>query len=253
MRQRTGKTIRDWLPEERPRDALRLSGPDTLPLSKLFAIILGTGTRGANAEDLARSLLGTFSSLRGIDAASISEIRSIAGIGLAKAAQVKAALEIGKRLCREEADSLPGHGSPGWALRYVTAYFGPSLRDAAVEAAFLIMFNRSHRRVRTLEVCKGDESGVYVDPTLIVREALRSAAHSVILVHNHPSGTGDPSEADVAVTVAVRDACALFEIRLLDHIIIGRDTDDCRSMVLEGHLSRGKPPRVCVSGHRVPT
>ncbi len=126
----TGGSIRGWMPEERPRDTLLSSGSESLSLSRLLAIILRTGRKGVNAEDLARRLLGTFSSLRGIDAASVSEIRTISGIGPAKAAQIKAALEIGKRLCREEAGSLPDPSDPRWALRYVTAFYGPYLRDA---------------------------------------------------------------------------------------------------------------------------
>ncbi len=233
------QSIRDWMPEERPRDALAASGPESLPLSKLLAIVLRTGRRGLNAEELGRRLLRTFSSLRGIDAASVSEIRTISGIGPAKAAQIKAALEIGKRLCREEAGGLPGPPDPQWALRYVTDFYGPYLRDAAVESACLVLLNRRHVPIRAVELARGDSAGVIADPTLIVREAVRSGAFSVILVHNHPSGAGEPSEDDVVLTTAVRDACALFGIRLLDHIIIGRNRKDCRSMVLEGLLQVG--------------
>jgi DNA repair protein RadC len=227
------------MPEERPRETLLSSGPESLPLSKLFSIILRTGRRGANAEDLARRLLATFSSLRGIDTASISEILAISGIGPAKAAQIKAALEIGKRLSREEAGRLPGPPGPRWALRYVMDYYGPYLRDAAVESICLILFNKRYVAIRAVELGRGDSTGVIADPTLIVREAVRSGASSVILVHNHPSGAGEPSEDDAALTIAVRDACALFSIRLLDHIIIGCNRNDCRSLAIEGLLQGG--------------
>lgn len=238
-KQTAGQSIRDWAPEDRPRDALLASGPASLPLSKLLAIVLRTGRRGVSAEDLGRRLLGAFSSLRGIDAASVSEIQTISGIGPAKAAQIKAALEIGKRLCREEAGSLPGAPNPRWALRYVTAFYGPYLRDAAVESAYLILLNRRHVPIRAVELGRGDCVGVIADPTLIVREAVRSAASSVILVHNHPSGAGEPSADDAALTIAIRDACALFGIRLLDHIIIGCNRKDCRSLAMEGLLQVG--------------
>ena len=163
----------------------------------------------------------------------------ISGIGPAKAAQIKAALEIGKRLCREEAGSLQGPPNPRWALRYVTAFYGPYLRDAAVESACLILLNRRHMPIRAVELGRGDNVGVIVDPMLIVREAVRSAASSVILVHNHPSGAGVPSEDDAALTIAIRDSCALFGIRLLDHIIIGCNRKDCRSLAMEGLLQVG--------------
>jgi DNA repair protein RadC len=235
----TGQSIRDWMPEDRPRETLLSSGSEALPLSRLLAIILRTGRRGISAEDLARRLLGTFSNLRGIDTASVSEIQTISGIGPAKAAQIKAALEIGKRLCREEARSLPGPSDPRWALRYVMDFYGPYLRDAPVESICLILFNKRHLQIRAVELGRGDSTGVIADPTLIVREAVRSAASSVILVHNHPSGAGEPSDDDAALTIAVRDTCALFGIRLLDHIIIGCNRKDCRSLAMEGLLQVG--------------
>ena len=235
-KQTAGQPIRDWMPEDRPRETLLSKGSESLPLSKLFAIILRTGRRGMSAEDLARRLLRTFASLRGIDTASVSEIRTISGIGPAKAAQIKAALEIGKRFCREEAGRLPGLPDPRWALRYVTAFYGPYLRDASVEYACLILLNKRHMPIRAVELGRGNSTGVIADPTLIVREAVRSAASFVILVHNHPSGAGEPSEADASLTIAVRDACALFGIRLLDHIIIGCNRKDCRSLAMEGLL-----------------
>lgn len=237
------QSIRDWMPDDRPREALLSLGSENLPLSKLLAIVLHTGRRGINAEDLARRLLGTYSSLRGIDSASVSEIRTISGIGPAKAAQIKAALEIGKRLCREEARSLPDPSDPRWALRYVMDFYGPYLRDAAVESLCLILFNGRRAPIRAVELGRGNASGVIADPTLIVREAVRSAASFLILVHNHPSGTGEPSDDDAALTIAVRDACALFGIRLLDHVIIGRNRKDCRSLALEGLLQVGQPRR----------
>ena len=237
------QTIRDWMPDERPREALLLRGSESLPLSKLLAIVLRTGRSGISAEDLARRLLGTFSSLRGIDSASVSEIRTISGIGQAKAAQIKAALEIGKRLCREEAGCLLDYSDPGWALQYVMDFYGPYLRDAAVESICLILLNGRHVPIRAMELGRGNGSGVIADPTVIVREAVRSAASYLILVHNHPSGNGEPSEDDTALTVAVRDSCALFGICLLDHIIIGRNRKDCRSLAMAGLLQAGQPRR----------
>jgi DNA repair protein RadC len=229
------------MPDERPREALLSFGPEYLPLSKLFAIVLRTGRRGISAEDLARKLLGTFASLRGIDSATVSEIRTISGIGPAKAAQIKAALEIGKRLCREEADGLPDRSGPGWALRYVMKYYGPYLRDAPVESICLILLNGRRAPIRAVELGRGDSSQVMVDPTLVVREAVRSGASYVILVHNHPSGKGEPSRDDAALTIAVRDACALFAVHLLDHIIIGRSRENCRSLAMAGLLQIGQP------------
>jgi DNA repair protein RadC len=228
--------IPEWLEEERPREELLSKGTESLSLSKLLAVILRTGRKGVNAEDLARRLLRAFTSLRGVDAASVSEIRSINGMGPAKTAQIKAALEIGKRLCREKARSIHRIESPHTALRYVETLYGPYLRDTPHELAYLIMLNRRRMPVRSMELERGGFAGVAVDPTRIVREAVRAAAPFIVLVHNHPSGDSEPSTDDVAATDAVRDACALFGIRLLDHIIVGGSRKDNRSFALAGLL-----------------
>ncbi len=204
--------------------------------SKLLAIILHTGTKGQNAEELSRSLLSKFPTLREMDRAAISRILEIRGIGPAKAARVKAALEIGKRLCRETASAEKPIRNPGDALAYVRDYFGPYLRDAAREIACLILLNTKNRPIKALEIARGTLDAVYADPKKIVREALDASASSVLLVHNHPSGDAEPSEGDIVMTRSVKEACALFGIRVLDHVVIGRNPPDYRSFMEEGLL-----------------
>jgi DNA repair protein RadC len=233
----TGQPIREWIEEERPREALFAFGAKSLSLAKLFAIILRTGKRGVNAEELSRRLLNTFSGLRGIDSAPISKIRGIVGIGPAKAAQIKAALEIGKRFCRETAKGQGSIENPQAALEYVSTFYGPYLRDARSECACVILLNRRNRPIRAVELTQGAVGTVDVDPAQIVREALQESASSLVLVHNHPSGDGEPSRDDVSLTFAVRDACNLFGIRLLDHVIIGKDPMDYFSFARKGLLS----------------
>ena len=228
--------IREWIEEERPRETLLALGTECLSLAKLFAIILRTGRRGVNAEELSRRLLNAFSGLRGIDSASISEICRIDGIGLAKAAQIKAALEIGKRLFRERAQSLECIENPRRALDYVAAFYGPYLRDAQSECLCVILLNRRHRPIRAVELSRGTIGAVAADPKQIVREAVQAAASSMVLVHNHPSGDGEPSEDDISLTYAVRDACDLFGIRLLDHVIVGKDPESYCSFAKKGLL-----------------
>jgi DNA repair protein RadC len=220
--------------EERPREALIAHGTQSLSLARLLAIVLRTGKPGVNAEELSRRLLNTFNDLRGIDAACITEICRIDGIGPAKASQIKAALELGKRLCRERAKKLGKITSPGRALSYVASFYGPYLRYASSERLCIILLNGRHAPIRAVELSRGTPGAVSADPEQIVREALKTAASSVILVHNHPSGNGDPSDEDIAFTRAVRDACGLFGIRLLDHVIVGRNPEDHRSLAREG-------------------
>jgi DNA repair protein RadC len=228
--------IREWIEEERPREALIALGTEALSIAKLFAIILRTGKRGVNAEELSRRLLNAFSGLRGIDAASISEICGIDGIGPAKAAQIKASFEIGKRLCRERVKSQERIEDPQRALDYVSTFYGPYLRDAERESMCVILLNRRHRPLSAVELCRGTIGAVVVDPKQIVREAVRVSASSIVLVHNHPSGDGEPSEDDISLTNAVRDACTLFGIRLLDHVIVGKNPEDFFSFGKEGLL-----------------
>jgi DNA repair protein RadC len=228
--------IPEWIEEERPREALIAFGTESLSLSKLFAIILRTGRRGVNAEELSRRMLNAFSGLRGIDAASLSEICAIKGIGRAKAAQVKAALEIGKRFYREHAKNLKRIESPRRAFDFVASYYGPSLRDCQVECACLILLDRRRALLRAVELQRGGDRAVEANLTQILREAVRASASSIILVHNHPSGDGAPSTDDLSLTRSVRDACGLFGIRLLDHVIIGKNRGDSYSFARHGLL-----------------
>jgi len=228
--------IPEWIEEERPREALFASGTETLALSKLFAIILRTGRRGLNAEELSRMILNAFSGLRGIDAASLSEICAIKGIGRAKAAQVKAALEIGKRLCREEAKDIKKIENPRHAIDFVSSYYGPYLRDSQIEFACLILLDRRRAPIRAVELQKGGHRTVDASLTQIVREAVLASASAIILVHNHPSGHTEPSADDLSLTKAVSDVCGLFGIRLMDHVIVGKNRKDYCSLAGRGLL-----------------
>ena len=127
---RENRPIKKWVKEERPREMLMKQGPASLPLSKLLAIILRTGKEGASAEELAKRLLNRFGSLRDIDSAPISEICKIGGIGFAKAAQIKAALELGKQLYKEDAKKKKRIKNAEDVINYVAEYYGPYLRDA---------------------------------------------------------------------------------------------------------------------------
>jgi DNA repair protein RadC len=228
--------IKNWIKEERPREMLLKYGPEKLPLSKLLAIILRVGKINTSAEELAKKLLNKFSSLRNIDSASISEICSIEGIGLAKAVQIKAALELGKRFYRESAEKKKSIKKPEDVLSYVKEYYGAYLRDANKEFFYVILLDIKNKPIENIEISRGSLNAAIVDPKEIVKEASLKSASNIILVHNHPSGDSTPSEEDIALTNQICEVCEIFEIKILDHIIIGKNEQDYFSFAREGIL-----------------
>lgn len=226
--------IRKWIKEERPREMLIEDGPDKLSLSKLFAIILRTGREGISAEELAKRMLNKFGTLRGIDTASISELCKIEGIGQAKASQIKAALELGKRLFREGAQKQKRIKSPDEAIGYVAEYYGPYLRDTKKECFHIILLDVKNKPLDNIEISKGSIDASIVDPKEIIKQATWQSASSIILVHNHPSGETEPSAEDMRITNTIIDACKLVGIKVLDHIIIGKNKEDYYSFANKG-------------------
>jgi len=221
--------IKNWVKEERPREMLIQKKPENLPLSKLLAIILRTGKEGSSAEELAQLLLNRFGSLRKIDSAPISELLKIKGIGLAKAAQIKAALELGKRLIRENAQKIRKIKNPTDAINYVAEYYGPYLRDYEKEFFFVILLDIKNKPIDNIEISKGSINSTVVDPKEIIKYATLKSASSIILVHNHPSGETIPSDDDIELTNQIKKACEIVGIKVLDHIIIGKNFDDTYS------------------------
>ncbi|MGH7801242.1 MAG: RadC family protein [Thermodesulfobacteriota bacterium] len=223
---RENRPIKKWIKEERPREMLMKYGPASLSQSKLLAIILRTGKEGTSAEELANRLLNKFGSLRAIDSAPISEICKIGGIGNAKATQIKAALDLGKRLFKETAEKKKRIKNAEDVINYVAEYYGPYLRDAKKEFFNVILLDIKNKPIDNLEISKGSINASIVDPKEIIKEATLRSASSIILVHNHPSGDPEPSPEDIETTKLVIQACELVGIKVLDHIIIGRNKED---------------------------
>jgi DNA repair protein RadC len=209
-------------------------GPEAISLSKLLAIILRTGKEGTNAEELSKRLLNHFKTLREIDSAPISEICKMDGIGHAKAVQIKAALELGKRLYKEEAEKKKRIGGADDVIGYVAEYYGPYLRDAKKEFFHVILLDIKNKPLHNIEISKGSLNAAIVDPKEVIKEATLRSASSIILVHNHPSGETEPSSEDVEITSRIVQACDLVGIKVLDHIIIGKNKDDYFSFAKAG-------------------
>jgi len=205
------------------------NGPENLPLSKLLAIIIRTGSDSKSAEELAKVLLNEFGSLRGLDRAEISQLCSIPGIGIAKAVEIKAALEIGKRLYREEVDLGTKIKGPKDVVMYVREYYAPYLRDLNKEVFNIILLDHRNKVIDNIEISRGSINASIVDPREIIREATLKSASSIILVHNHPSGETSPSMDDIETTNRIIDACRIVGIKVLDHIILGKNNVDYTS------------------------
>ncbi|MBX3703787.1 MAG: DNA repair protein RadC [Steroidobacteraceae bacterium] len=220
--------IRDWPPAERPREKLLHLGPGSLSEAELLAIWLRHGTPGASAVDVARSLLARFGSLRSVLAAGRNELCGERGVGPARWAELQAALELVRRHHLERLQAGPVLGSPRAARDYLVA----RLRDLEHEVFCCLFLDSRHRLTRCEELFRGTVDGASVHPREVVKQALAHNATAVILAHNHPSGVAEPSQADEIITTRLRDALALVEIRLLDHLIIGDGS--CTSLAEKG-------------------
>lgn len=235
-KQRRTKPIRRWIKEERPREMLIKQGSESLTSAKLLAIILRTGSEGVSAEDLAKRLLNHFGSLRAIDSAYITDLQAIEGIGMAKATQIKAALEMGKRFVREKAESKIRIRTVKDVVEYVCDYYAPYLRDKEKEFFNIILLDGRNKVIENIELSKGSLTASVVDIKEIIKEATKKAASAIIMVHNHPSGEAEPSREDREITKRVVEACDLMGIKVLDHIVIGKNKDEYVSFLDRGWI-----------------
>ncbi|HMK84717.1 MAG TPA: DNA repair protein RadC [Steroidobacteraceae bacterium] len=209
--------IRDWPRDDRPREKLIERGPAALSDAELLAILLRTGTAGRSALDLAREILRTFGTLRQLIAADRARFCARPGLGLARYAELQAAAEISRRLLSQTLHAGPLLASPKATRDFLTA----QLRDLEHEVFCCLFLDKRHRLIRFEELFRGTIDGASVHPREIVKLALQRNSAAVIVAHNHPSGVAEPSRADELVTQRVKDALALVDIRLLDHIIVG--------------------------------
>lgn len=224
------KSIKNWPKDERPRERLLAYGPDSMSDAQLMAIILRTGGSGRSAIDMAMELLDRFGTLNDIEHASVSEFCSIKGLGKAKTAQLKAALELGRRLFRERPPKGPVFSNG----KDVYSYFYPLFRNKKKEVFFCALLDVKNRLRKDCRVSEGTLTSSIIHPREAFREAIKESAASVIFVHNHPSGDPEPSREDILITEKLESAGEIIGIRLLDHIIIGEGK--YTSMLEKGYL-----------------
>jgi DNA repair protein RadC len=210
-------TLRDWPESERPREKLLAQGARALSEAELLAVLLQAGTRGRTALDVARELLRDFRSLRGLLTADRQAVCRVRGLGTARYALLQAALELSRRHYAEELRSGPPLANPRATREFLRA----QLRDRDHEVFCCLFLDNRHRVIRFDEVFRGTIDGASVHPREVVKLALARNAAAVILAHNHPSGVAEPSQADEMITLRLRDALALVDIRVLDHVVVG--------------------------------
>ncbi len=213
-------TIKQWALDDRPREKLRNKGPETLSHSELIAILLRNGTRSKSALDLAKEVLQLGkNNLNQLGRLTIKDLMKICGIGEAKAITLAAALELGRR--RQAGIDLAEHIVTDSTA--VARYLQALLKDQVQEVFVVLFLNRSNKIKHTEIISKGGITGTIADPRIILKKALLEDAVSIILCHNHPSGSLKPSRADENITFKIKEAAMYFDITVIDHIIVSSD------------------------------
>ena len=210
----TGK----WSTPEGPRDKLLTRGVAALSDVELLAVVLRTGTRGTSALQLSDSILQRFDGLAGLLAADSDQILAIAGIGQSKYAQLRAAVELARRTAEQQIREADVLTSPGQTQAFLHHHLGN--RDREVFSCLFL--DSQHRLLRCEDLFFGTLDGAAVYPREVAVRALQYRAAAVILAHNHPFGLAQPSAADRRITQRIKEALQLLDVRVLDHIIIGR-------------------------------
>ena len=214
----TSMNVRDWPVEERPRERLLQDGCGSLSNTELLAVMLRTGTTGMDAVQLARALLARFGSLSSLLDADCKSFCSMPGLGPARYAQLAAARELVRRSLFEQVRDLDQIENP----TQTCSYLGARMQDLEREVFACLFLDSRNRVIRYEELFFGTIDSAHVHPREVVKRALELNAAAVILAHNHPSGETRPSRADHEITQQLQQTLALVDIRVLDHIIVGR-------------------------------
>ncbi|HKB09210.1 MAG TPA: DNA repair protein RadC [Vicinamibacterales bacterium] len=209
--------MRNLLPDDRPREKLRRHGVAALGDNELLALVIGHGSRGGDALTVANALLAAHGGLHGLMRCSADECRRISGIGAARAAQVVAALELGRRtLARPPSARLQIRNADDAAVYLMPRYCGREIEQFGV-----VLLDTKHRVLRTAVLASGTLNSTIVEPREVYRAATAGGAAAIVVFHNHPSGDPTPSPEDVDLTRRLAAAGRLLGIDLVDHLILG--------------------------------
>ena len=208
--------ITDWPVDLRPRERLIRLGPQALSDAELLAVFLRVGVTGKSAVDLGRDMIGHFGSLNALFAATLTDFSALNGLGPAKFAQLQAVLELARRALGENLQAGLLLSAPSTVKQYLQLFFSGQAHES-----FVVLFmDVRNRLIAADEMFRGTLTHTSVYPREVVKSALRHNAASVILSHNHPSGSTQPSNADIALTATLQQALRLIDVRVLDHLVI---------------------------------
>ncbi len=203
--------------QERPRERLSMVGAEALRDAELLAILFRTGTREENAVRLAERVLAHFTDLRRLAQASINELQQVRGVGRVKAIEIKAALELGKRMTNHRRHTLQRITKSADAVEILR----PHVHLYETESFLCLHLSTKNDVLCVEELSKGGMDWVSIKPRDVFRRALREGAYGLILAHNHPSGDPEPSNTDIMITKRLAEAANVLGVRLLDHIVLG--------------------------------
>lgn len=213
-------SIKNWAEDDRPREKLITKGATALSNSELIAILINNGSKDKSAVDLAKEVLKLgYDNLVELGKLSIKELQKVKGIGQAKAITITAAMELGRR--RQAAATLEKPVVK--SSRDIAEYLKAQLKDYKYEVFAVLFLNRANKINHFEIISKGGITGTVADPRIILKKALENDAVSLVLSHNHPSGSLKPSRADEELTQKIKEAARYFDIRIIDHIIVSEE------------------------------
>jgi DNA repair protein RadC len=210
-------SLKDLPADARPREKLLARGPAALADAELLALLLRTGFKGQGVLQLAQALLDNFGGLGGLLQAQPGDLKKVKGLGPAKRAEIAAVMEIARRAVAQELHDAPVFDSPAKVKQYVLLKLG----NLAHEEFAVLFLDSQHRLLEMKTMFRGTLNQTSVYPREVVKEALALNAGAVVLAHNHPSGTAEPSRADEFLTNTLKSALHLIDVRVLDHLVVG--------------------------------
>ena len=209
--------INSWAVEDRPREKMMMHGAACLSNAEILAILIGSGSRDESAVELMKKVLSCYhNDLVLLDKASMEELCSFKGIGTAKAITILAALELAKR----RGSASPQDGIVIRCSDDIYHFFHPQMCNLGIEECWILLLNQGAKVLEKVKISSGGLTATLVDVRCIMRDALLKRATSLVVCHNHPSGNVRPSQDDDNITIKIRDAASIMNIRLLDHVIL---------------------------------
>ena len=212
-------TVRDLPKPERPRERLQKIGAENLSAQELLALVIGRGIPKKSVMTIAQELISTFGNVNAISQATLEELCQIKGIGIAKAAQIKASFELAKRENLETDEENFDIKNPEAVCKLISS----TIKEKAKEHFKLILLNSRNKKIGISTISVGTLTTSLVHPREVFKEALAHSAASVILAHNHPSGDPEPSEDDLKITRKLVESGKILGVEVIDHIIIGKN------------------------------